>query len=537
MTRSSCAMGMALLIAAAFGPLRLTAGDDIARPPVEDIHPRSAEVDWSVPARNGQAVQPGEHPRLIFRKSDLPELRRRAETPEGKIILQRCRDMLAKRFTTWNAAGHAFLYQITGDAKYAEEAKEAMLQTLSAKANPDGRYTWPGKGQLRTGPCVAAVGLAYDMAYDGWDEATRKKVADAIIRNAAPIAERPSHGPGCNHWGAHSGGAGIGLLALRGDTVGDPKRVEELLEKVVKNVRRELVEGFGDHAYYGEGHYCGRISANTGVIPFIQAYRVAAGRDLVPKCSNAQWQAAKWVYELVRFDNQVRNIQRGMYARDPFTRGDQLSGDGDFAQGFGIVPERYKAALLWTFNHVVQPGEEKDYDMLEYPHLAAYALANWPLGMKEQNPGEILPKAMVDATIGYYVFRNGWTGTEQDVVVTALLGSAGSMGRGMGKGGSLEVVGMGVRYVFPGMFYLSKTGYFKAEPDGSGVLSAKIDEKPNLSGSNDNKLYQQALAVGGKAATSMAVDYSGRCGAPVLVVQVGTHTNHQTGKWTEIMPA
>jgi len=60
------------------------------------------------------------HPRLFFKKSDLPEIRRRAATPEGKIIVAKLHELLAKPFeieqsqTTnsrlaglW-AAGHAF---------------------------------------------------------------------------------------------------------------------------------------------------------------------------------------------------------------------------------------------------------------------------------------------------------------------------------------------------------------------------------------------------------------------------------------------
>jgi len=275
--------------------------------------PAVAAKDWSVAVPGWKPVTANEHPRLIFRKDDVPTLRKRAQTPAGKVMIERAQQLLEAPFTTWHAAGHAFLYQITGDQAWADKAKEAAEQTLARKPNPDGRYTWPGEGQLRAGPCLSALALAYDMAYDGWDAATRNTIAKGIVENKflEEIADSPKHVPGCNHWGAHTGGAGIALLALRGDAGVDTNRIEELLGKVVNNARREIAEGYGSRGYYYEGHHCGRLSSNTGLVPFIQAYRVAMGRDLVPNSSNAQWLVTKWVYEFV--DHSASKGSAGLY--------------------------------------------------------------------------------------------------------------------------------------------------------------------------------------------------------------------------------
>ena len=50
--------------------------------------PWPAEVKGHVPPR------PGEHPRLLFRRSDLPTLRARAKTPQGRAIVRRLRALL-----------------------------------------------------------------------------------------------------------------------------------------------------------------------------------------------------------------------------------------------------------------------------------------------------------------------------------------------------------------------------------------------------------------------------------------------------------
>lgn len=487
--------------------------------------PAAAAQDWSVAVPGWKPVAANEHPRLIFRKDDVPTVRKRAQTPAGKIMIERAKKLLDAPFTTWHAAGHAFLYQVTGDEAWADNAKEAAEQTLARKPNPDGRYTWPGAGQLRAGPCLSALALAYDMAYDGWDAATRETIAKGIVANRylEEIANSPRHVPGCNHWGAHTGGAGVALLALRGDADVDAKRIEALLGKVITNACREIAAGYGSRGYYYEGHHCGRLSSNTGLVPFIQAYRVAMGRDLVPNSSNAQWLLTKWVYEFVDHPASKGSAgcytynSRGMYAREFGREG--ASTAGDFAQGFGICPQEHVPAVLWLYNHIIEPAA-KTYGADEpYPHRAAYALVNWPIDVTEKNPAEVLPLSMLDEGPGYCVFRNGWA-DKGNIVVTALFGSSPRSGRGMAAGGSIMVAGKGLKYTFPGMFHSSKITYSKLNPDGSGIVSGVVLDNPG------NGKSGPAMALP-RTPTSLAVDYSGAAGVPLLVAQVGPQVGYR----------
>lgn len=487
--------------------------------------------DWSVPVPGWKALQPGEHPRLIFRKDDLPALRQRAATPAGKVIVERLKKQLeTPAFTTWHASGYALLYQVTGDKAYADKAREFAEKTLAGQGNPDNRYTWPGNGQLRAGPCMAGLALAYDLAYDGWDEETRTKVAKGIMANRyfEEIPHHPRHVPGCNHWGAHTGGSGIALLALKGDPGVDSAKIDPLLEKVTNNARREIAEGYGPQGYYYEGHHCGRLSSNSGLVSFVQAYRVAAGRDLVAKNEHAQWLVTKWVYEFVDHPAGAKTgpytyNSRGMYCGDFGRSG--ISSGGDFAQGFGICSKEHLPAVLWLYNHIIEPGE-KTYDVDSYPHRAAYALMNWPLDVQERNPGELFPLARFEEGPGYCVFRNGWK-DKGNIVVTALLGSSPRSGRGMGVGGSIMVAGHGIRYTFPGMFHSSKATYKHLSKDGSGVVSAVGLDNPGHGKSGP------AVALP-KKPSSLAVDFSGASGAPLLVAQTGPQIGHRVEYWLDI---
>lgn len=135
---------LCLLVMAAMTPVSVCAQDAGAK-----------FEKWAQPVKGYEAPKPGEHPRLFFRKADVPKLREKAKTPEGQAIVERLRYLLnggdgeslptvyseadkaydpdAKRvfrepgaFTISHPVGYGMLYQLTGEQKYAELAKEAL---------------------------------------------------------------------------------------------------------------------------------------------------------------------------------------------------------------------------------------------------------------------------------------------------------------------------------------------------------------------------------------------------------------------------
>ncbi len=115
-------------------------------------------------------VRPGEHPRLLFRRSDLAALKAKAKTPFGKLAL-------AKMDT--NAAGFAFRYALTGDADLAEEARRRVEALMKDEDNGDKRVRsrwWAWR--------VEQAALAYDLCYDTWPEDFKKEVAEYLLRVA-----------------------------------------------------------------------------------------------------------------------------------------------------------------------------------------------------------------------------------------------------------------------------------------------------------------------------------------------------------------
>ncbi|MFM2055445.1 MAG: hypothetical protein RL456_3482 [Pseudomonadota bacterium] len=444
------------------------------------------------------APKPGEHPRLFFRAADVPELRKRAQTPEGKAIVARLKVLLGGgeamptaynpatkaydkayeapvgAFTNSHAAGFGFLYQLTGEKKYADLAKQCVEKAFAGQRNYDDRYSWvkPG-GALRAGPSIAQFALAYDLCYEGWDTEFRGKVAKALETynggdknmTIEALAKGARQHPGSNHWG-YVGGAGIALMAIMGDPGVDQGRVQALLADNRKAIERQLSEGWGDKGWYVEGDGCAAISSDTILIPALQAYRVCLGLDYTAKTTTAHWMTLRWIYLTINGAIPAR----GTYEHNNWAR-KQLSGSGQFVQGFGILSAEQKPALLWTYEREFKAADEKagaPYDTISpYPHRAILAMVNWPFGTPAKNPAEVLPKAVQDSKYGFYMFRNRWQDGE-DTLVTAL--PKGTKGNYAVPGGDIMVWAGGKK---PTLGKLTgDTTHFEATATGGQVVTS-----------------------------------------------------------------
>ncbi len=119
------------------------------------------------PAKGRSAVAPGEHPRLLFRKADLPALHKKMDTPLGKAALARMTD----------AMGEGVKYQLTDDPAHARKAR-TLVENLMAD-------TGAGDKMVRAriwGWRLEQVAMAYDLCYDAWDADFREKVRDYMVR-------------------------------------------------------------------------------------------------------------------------------------------------------------------------------------------------------------------------------------------------------------------------------------------------------------------------------------------------------------------
>ncbi|MBN1819050.1 MAG: hypothetical protein JW828_16950, partial [Sedimentisphaerales bacterium] len=404
-----------------------------------------------------------------------------------------------------HAAGFGFLYQLTGDKKYADLGKECFEWALAGVRDRDreGRYSFRDPdGALRAGPSLGWYAAGYDLCYDGWDEAYRLKIARAIAEynegqyeSLEELAAGKRHMPASNHWGMQVGGAALALLAVRDDPGVDNNRIEKLLNISEKSMIRNLTEGFGDHGWFPEGDGTGIMSSNIAFLPALQAWQIAGGKDFISPRPNAPWMTLKWIMLTVTRDGKPDFPIRGAYPQNVWDR-DGPSGGGVFCQGFAAVNPEEKSALLWLYNHVAKAEDQKagaPFDTIgPYPHRAILAFINWPFDLKPANPKGILPSAVGDEKYGVYMFRNGWK-DENDIVVSVQTRNT----RGWHKAdteGQVWVWGLGKKNAWGNL--KGNVTFFQPAVDGSGILSIENG-------------------------TSLAVDFSGASGADAMLVMSG----------------
>jgi len=509
--------------------------------------PGAGADGWPAAIARHVPVKPGEHPRLFFRKTDLPALRKRAQTPEGKAIVKRLRYLLngsdgESMPTTFNpergplkkdgsapkytvrpgtytyshAAGYGFLYLLTGEKKYAEMGRKCMEIGFRGCRDRDRRYSFRHPyGALRAGPSLGWTAVCYDICYNGWDEEFRRKAAKILNDyNEGPcmsiegLVVGSRHHPGSNHWGMQVGGGALAILAIAGDPGTDNAKIQKLLDASPKALIRNMTQGFGDHGWFREGCGTGSMSSQIAFVPALQAWMNVGGLDLVSPRPNGQWLTLKWHLLTVWNNHKPLYPPRGMYPHNIWARGG-VSGAGYFCEGFGVMNDDQKAAMLWIYNNWVRDGDLRKgtpYDTTTpYPHHCILAFVNWPIGMEPKNPAGIIPQAVGEENT-FYMFRNRWKDKNDIALSIQTRYTRGygrsytdgqamiyALGRDMREWGSIE----------------KPIACFRGAQDGSGVIT-------------------------GVDGTSFGVDFSGASGATAMLVQAGT--NALPGKVVSLGP-
>jgi len=500
---------------------------------------------WFTATPGFQPVKPGEHPRLLFRKSDLPALRKKMSTPEGQAIVKRLRYLLdgadgetmttvfstathaymgggykntvLKKpgvFTIGHVAGYGLLYQLTGDRKYAEFARKCFEKSLAGVRDRDDRYSFRGPGgPLRAGPSLGWHAVGYDLCYDGWDKATREKFGRAIAEYAEASSTdkekkkstlealtRGTMPPASNHFGMQVGGAALALLAVDGEAFVDQKRIDRLLMIAEDSTIRNLRDGFGDGGFFKEGDGTGSMSSQIAFVTALQAWENAQGKDFMgsPR-PNARMMALKWIYQTV-----VRNGRpdfwpiRGAYGHNVWAR-EGVSGAGYFSMSMGPMGDSDRAAMRWYYDRFLCDADAErggPYDTVaEFPHAAVCAFVNWPTDIKGRNPADVLPLCYRDSDAGFYVWRNRWQ-DDNDIVITLLT---------------------------------SRThGYMSAKPDSAMKLNSMgkhsqwgtVKGGPTRHWSSSPRGQTSSLTL--SDGTCFGVDFTGASGSDVMLVTTGS---------------
>ncbi len=485
-----------------------------------------------------QPLQPQEHPRLIFRAAELDQIKAKAKTPSGKAIIERLKKTLSNPIQYkgyvpsggYHATGYCFLALLENNPSLAQLAWPIVEKSIKT----------PGNRIFEQAPLVAGVAMAYDLCYSNWTSAQRTRVTQYLAIEADLLSRGSSVRKGWNsspasNWLARvKGASGLAALAIVGESElkVDPQRVYILAKR---NLIRYLNTAIGEHGFGSEGdHYTTEPWVLT-VLPFFIASRQVMGEDFTTD-SNVEWFLPHY---LTRIISQGKGkIPVATYGRHRYYAGGPL-----FAVGLGTVSTKYLPAVKWTYQASL--GLEGDQSFgIDLPYQAVYALAALNDTIKPENPGQILPKVMVDAQKGFYVFRNTWQ-NEQDFVATIYVKhEALNSSWSFPDVGSFRISGLGENWAIPGPsegkwenenlvtipnlnpFNKAKTSFFINDKNGSGFVS--LQSQPTV------LKKEPVLGIG--VLRAFAVDYSKSSGSPGLFAVVDQFVGSPSASAPEFQP-
>lgn len=504
----------------------------------EPVSEPGSREPWWVEVKAFVPPAPGEHPRLLFRKGDVPALRAKAQTPLGKETVARLKFLLGGgeampteynpnppvnigpkgpgqlkpgAFTVSHAAGFGLLYQLTGDAKYADLARQCLDKVFEGQVDLDERYSWkrPGTG-FRLGYVHQAVAIAYDLCYEAWPEDYRQKVVREIQTNRPgamtsdselsleTLVAAENYPPASNHYGAYIAGPGFVALALRGDPGVDTQRMDALLVRVGLGLRSLFSGGFGDGGWFAEGTGGDMTSTQPGVASLLQSLRVAAGQDWCGGRPNPRMVILTRVLELVPREDGVHRPARGAYAHGTGYRTRNL-----FGTGIGALPETYREGMAWVYENFFDLDGDPATRLFESgsdPLMAVYACVNWPSDPPKAASTAVFPLAVHDSLHGYVLCRNRLKDAND--------------------------------CVFYGLARRGPVGYLKPPPSQWVEIWA-LGLRTSMGRMEGNTTHWQPGAGGSACFTvggiPWAVDYSGASGATALIVNVGGEPGQEVG--------
>ena len=526
-------------------------------------------------------VRPGEHPRILFRASDLPALKEKLEGPLGEVLFKK---MGGGRQP--DAMGMAMKYALTGQREFAELARSATVQHMAGKS--------PGYS-MRTawGRLPEQIAVAYDLCYDAWPEDFKRRVEAHLVKTAETYLSGRGLSGGinwhvCSNWSSKIF-AGLGFigLALWGEKgpmpprpdaqaerrlweqdVADWKRLGEasmdyqlIFEKGRYLLYRHCREAVGTGGYRGECAHYG-LKATEMTLEYAACYRRMFGIDLSP------------------YDDITHVVPRQMFAHYYPDAADarpvplningwsQIWGNY-FTYAYPLAPEKWRGALLWAWNRQLGiPGPQDAAKVLERKRMddmatghPAWFFLSYPLDVKPQHPSEAMPLTWQAPDFGYYGFRSSWQGRGDFVL--QVYAKAHVVGGWNGpNAGTFRLFGLGQswnddysgreicvwqtnRVVMPedetAADACGRVLHLETRPDGSGSLSIDLNDvysgkAPVFGGlysKHGNLRHASAYKdIGIRALRAIAVDYSGKCGAPCLFVLVDKIRGGKSKVWT-----
>ena len=223
------------------------------------------------------------------------------------------------------------------------------------------------------------------------------------------------------------------------------------------------------------------------------------------------------------------------------------------AAAFPTVPDEWKPGVLWKWNESAgvtnMASTANVFAHLAAPSDLARAFINYPLSadgeswrVEPVHPSKSLPLTWKAPKYGYHCFRSGWRGKD-DFVAQVFARERAVKGRSRADAGAFRLFGLGHPWV---VGPAGRTGFRAQEPcvvlpddeyneRGYGRVTHLETEPGDGSGAMTVDLSDvYGKSVGGVRA--FAIDYSGKCGVPAMMVVVDRITGGGKRLWLWQLP-
>ncbi len=370
---------------------------------------------WPVVLEERPAPKPGSHPRLLFTAEQVRQLRTFAkQDPVGRAMMQQFWKVIDRtdqvrnpKFSLWPAVGYGFAWQMTGEKKWADKARDHVK-----------RYNHPPGGQdIHHGPALMGLALAYDLCYDGWDEEFRAEIAgelqQRVLENyTGTFGGRTMGGLNLAAWSNHNGirasAAGLGALAVWNDKNADGESLqlaEAIARQCAWEVRSYLRDGLGGGHWGMEGVFYRGMTMRRGLLAFLTAYPQVTG-EAIQNTDSGRWLISGYfleappgqLFEMI-YDHKGPQHGLGIDA-------DRLP-DLVWAMGGPLVEQTHLPAYKHLLEQRVGLAGDRTYGIVR-GFYAPFALSGYPRKVEAAEPDEVLPWISPDPRNGHWVFRPTW---------------------------------------------------------------------------------------------------------------------------------
>ncbi len=348
-------------------------------------------------------------PRLFLDAEDIPDIRDRAtRQPYADMAarLMSLPDIYTGSETfelyeiSYTARNNATRYLLTGDAQYAENARQASMTLVNnADVWAVDSYRSLSRGMLGLG-----VAVAYDLCKDAYDPASRahisgklKDMGDSLMASGG--RGWPS-GPGNNWRAVRYSAAGLCYLATD-EPVTDPDwNAYGAYQEVVKYFQANLTTDPDSLGWNPEG-----IGYTSYPAQFWGPFHAAMRRhdpnyslaDAVPGARLTLATPARVSVPIPR--------PGGWGLHPDFSDDNPWWGpEGSMGVSFTTVPDSYLGAMRWTYDRFFGSDGDQTYDSDRAGVL--WSLLYYPEHVEAENPAEVWGKTAADPVLGMAAFRN-----------------------------------------------------------------------------------------------------------------------------------